>query len=212
MFEYINLSNPETIIIICCLILIFYFYITPSIFSSSNENFSKYDEDTDQIYGMINGMIDSPVKFLSPKEFNYMVSQIKIIIFYDIMNYAKVCADMNGSDGPESNQMTIQCAEPTAIKSEITNHVAEYIINTIRQKFNINLNPYQVVGDFMNNLDLIRDIIDPLLNTNIYTVHGIQYFDKNMLNNIIYSYQDIQDVLYTTLQKRGIDVNQLDEN
>jgi hypothetical protein len=208
MFENINLTIPTVIITVCCLILIFYYYIIPSI--SSKELFSKNEEDTDQIYGMVNGISDSPVKLISTKDFDQMTTMIKNIIYNDIINYAKTCSTMNGSDGPEPNQMTLQCiADTMSMKDEITNHIAEYIIDQIGNKFNINLNPYQVIGDFMVNLDLINDVINPLLSSGLYTIHGIQYFDKNMLTNIISSNQDIQNVLYTTLQHRGIDVNQL---
>jgi hypothetical protein len=211
MFENINLTDPITIITICCLILIFYYYIIPSV--SSKELFNKNEDDMDQIYGMVNGIADSPVKLISTKDFDQMTTEIKKIIYVDIINYANTCSSMNGSDGPEPNQMTLQCISDTmSIKEDITNHIAEYIIDHISDKFNINLNPYQVVGDFMVNLDLINDVINPLLFSGLYTVHGIQYFDKNMLSKIISSNQDIQNVLYTTLQRRGIDVNQLNNN
>lgn len=180
-----------------------------------NETFvGKYDDtDTDLLEIRLNEGLQSPIKYMKTQEFNKMIAIIRKIVYQDIIKYSKVCSDMNGSDGPQPNQMTLKCnTDSKAMQEEIVNHISEYIISHVKQTYKINLNPYQVTGDFMIHLNLLEDVIYPLLYSDLYTVHGIQYFDKKMLGDKVYSNLKIRDVLFTTLLRRGIEVVQDEDN
>ena len=88
-------------------------------------------------------------------------------------------------------------------------------INTIfhvKQSHRVNLNPYQLIGDFMLHLNLLDNVIYPLMYSNLFTVHGVQYFNKNTLGEKVYFNLIIRDVLFTTLLRRGIEVIQDKDN
>jgi hypothetical protein len=192
MSDYID-TNKEMLIVMFVLIfaiISLYFY-----------NQETFDIDINDQY------LQSPLKYMGTMEFNKMVAVIKKIVYQDMINYAKVCASMNGVDGPETNQLTIQCiTDPASIHQEIVENIADFVINHVKEHHKINLNPYQVVGDFMVNLGLLDFVINPLLYSNLYTVNGLQYFTKNMLAQKVNGNLKIRDVLYTTLSRRGIDV------
>lgn len=174
----------------------------------------KYDDtETDLLNIRLNEELNSPLKYMTTGDFNKMIAKIRKIVYDDIISYSKVCADMNGVDGPEPNQMTLKCnVDPDAMQEDIVNHVSLYVISYVKESHGVNLNPYQVTGDFRIHLRLLEDIIYPLMYNDLYTVHGIQYFDKNMLGEKVYFNLQIRDVLFTTLLRRGIEVLQDQDN
>ncbi len=174
----------------------------------------KYDDTyTDLLEIRINKHIPSPVKYMTTGEFTLMIAKIRKIVYQDIIHYSKVCSDMNGSDGPQPNQMTLRCnADPLSMQKEIVNHIAEYVIDHVKQSHRVNLNPYQLIGDFMLHLNLLDNVIYPLMYSNLFTVHGVQYFNKNTLGVKVYFNLIIRDVLFTTLLRRGIEVVQDKDN
>lgn len=174
-----------------------------------NENFvGKYDDsDTALLEIRLNEELESPMKYMTTQEFDEMIAKIRKIVYQDIIKYSKMCSEMNGDDGPQPNQMTLKCnTDPQGMQEDIVNHIAEYIIDHIKKTRGVNLNPYQVTGDFMIHLNLLEDVIYPLMYSDLYTVHGIQYFDKNILGEKVYYNLMIRDVLFTTLLRRGIEV------
>ena len=170
----------------------------------------KYDDtDMDLSDIRLNEKLQSPVKYITTSEFNQMIEMIRRIVYQDIIDYTKVCSDMNGSDGPEKNQMTLKCnTDPQAMQEDIVNHIADSLITHVKKTYGVNLNPYQVTGDFMIHLNLLEDVVYPLMYSDLYTVHGVQYFNKKMVNDKVYSNLQIRDVLFTTLLRRGIEVIQ----
>jgi hypothetical protein len=214
MFQYDN-SEILFVVILFGVMVILIFVLTPD---SSNEYFvdkaDDWDLNTDLLQTDYNDnpktltkVLLSSVKYMSVKDFNTMINTIRDIIYRDILNYSKTCADMNGDDGPQPNQMTLFCINDVqAMHEEIIDHIAEYIITTIKTKYDINLNPYQVTGDFMVHLNLLEDVLYPLIYSGLYTVHGLQYFDKTILKQKVQYNLLTRDVLYTTLLRRGLDV------
>lgn len=172
-----------------------------------NETFVlKFDDtDTDQLESKIDNKLLGPNRYIYVNDFNEMVKHIRWIIYRDLYMYSKMCTDMNGSDGPQPNQNTFSCHnDANSMQDEIIKHVAEYIIDTVRTNYGINMHPYQVVGDFIFHLNLLEHVIYPLMYSGLYTIHGIQYFNPKMLENAVYYNLNVKDVLLETLLRRGI--------
>lgn len=147
------------------------------------------------------------LKCINCMEFNQMATDIAEIIYEDIIEYANVCSEMNGDDGPEPSQMTLQCMEPRSIQQEIIEDIAEYIIDYVQKNYGIVLDTYKVIGDFIVNLGLLEYLINPLCNSKLYTIHGLQYFTKNMLIKKIINDLKIHDTLYKILTRGKLCVN-----
>ncbi len=166
------------------------------------------DDNTDLLEIRLEDKLLGPMRYISVYNFNKIVETIRSIVYRDLYVYSKKCATMNGDDGPETSQMTLFCHNSiNDIHEEIVSHIAEYVIDHIKSDYGVNLNPYQVTGDFMTQLNLLEDVINPLMYSNLYTVHGIQYFNEYMLEQKVYYNLKIRDVLYGTLLRRGIDVS-----
>jgi hypothetical protein len=204
MFEYFDVE----ILLVSLLIILLIGLIYDS--HSRGEHFqaSFDDKNIDLLAIKAGEKLLNPTKYITVSDFNDMVMSIRQIVYQDIYLLSQVCSKMNGQDGPEKNQMTLFCiADVKGMQNEIVGHIANYVIDNVKSKYGINLNPYQVTGDFMVQLNLLEDVIYPLVYTNLYTVHGIQYFDLKMLQDKVYENLKIRDVLFGTLLRRGIDVS-----
>ncbi len=144
--------------------------------------------------------------YLRVSEFIGMVNKIKQIIINKLVDMGSQCQNMNGLeyDKLSENQITLSCHNDVAqIEEQIVLAITKYIIGYIQNKFKININPYQIIGDLMVHLNLLEAVVYPLMYSTLYTINGVQYVTpgkiKETVNNI-----DIKNVLYTTLSKRGI--------
>ena len=63
-----------------------------------------------------------------------------------------------------------------------------------------------IIHDLMTHLNLLEKVIYPLQNSNLYTLHGIQYITVNSIKNIVTNNLVVKDVLYTVLSRRNITV------
>lgn len=136
-----------------------------------------------------------------------MIRDIHGIIIDKIIEYARACSDMNGADGMSDGKinMTLACVNDPYVLEEDTNYeIAKYIIRTIRKMFNITMTPYIVIADLMRHLNLLEAVIYPLQFSGLYTIHGIQYTNRNMIKRMVETNLKVKDVLYTILSRRNI--------
>ncbi|VBB18614.1 hypothetical protein YASMINEVIRUS_1077 [Yasminevirus sp. GU-2018] len=163
-------------------------------------------EDT-SLLEIDNELLQSPMRYMTVNEFNKMVSDIQDLVIDKISDLVQTCSDMNGSDGLQKDHMTFTClADTDDIEEQVVALIVAYIGSSIKKKYGINMNPYLVTSVFMNHLDLLDGVVYPLLYSKHFTVHGINYFTRDMLVEKVHQNLKINDVLYTTLLKRGIDV------
>lgn len=178
---------------------------------------TKADFDGSASYQIEDPLINSPIRYMSTNEFNYLIDNIKNICYNTIKKEVSVCNEMGGStqDMPfetsthslEKHQMTFNCiSDVKDIETSVINDIADYLIPYIKSRYNINLNPYAVIMDFKNNLELLENVIYPLLYSKLYTINGMNYFNDQMLKNAITDNLYVSDTLYTTLMRRAIDV------
>lgn len=175
---------------------------------NSSENFAdikQLENDTNKL------------KHLDLVDFNVMIANIQKIIYDGLFKATQTCSKMNGEnihiDALQNNQLTLTCINDlNALNESITNDITKYIMDSIKDKCNINLNYFSVYFDVLNNLDLYNNVIDPLVNSEMYTdksrnitANGISYFTKTKLQNAVITNLYIRDILYTILQRRGID-------
>jgi hypothetical protein len=169
-------------------------------------------EDTDLMkidgpLGLGNNLLQSPIHYISVDMFNIMVINLQTLIVTTLKEQALTCSDMNGSDGLEKKHMTFNCINDVgSIQNIVIGRLTSYIIKYIKYFYNINMNPQLIISDFKNNLNLLDNLIYPLLYSHFYTVHGINYFTDNMLINKVTNNLKLKNVLYTILQRRGIEV------
>lgn len=146
-------------------------------------------------------------RYMTTGEFNKIIVDMQTIITNMIIKEVENCKDMNGSDGLERKHMTFNCINNVSdIQNKILYKLSEYIIETVKSRHNITINIYAVYTDLMDNLDLLEDVIYPLLYSKHYTIHGINYFTKSMLIDKVVHNVKMNDAIYTTLQRRGIEV------
>jgi hypothetical protein len=118
----------------------------------------------------------------------------------------------SGDDAMIPQQMTFNCIDDLeSVKNIIIENIALYIEKFIKKRYQITMNPILVVIDFKNDLNLLEDLIYPLVYTRRYTMQGINYFTDQMLRDKVYYNLKINNVIYTTLIRRGIDVLPINE-
>jgi hypothetical protein len=105
----------------------------------------------------------------------------------------------------DPHQLTLNCNNDVArMEQEIIHDMTMSVIKHISQKYQININPYQIIGDMAMHLNLSEDVLYPLMYSSLYTVHGIQYVTIEKIKDTVNHNLDVKDILYTTLGKRGI--------
>lgn len=170
-----------------------------------------YDPDTSLLLIQEDKKLQSEYKYISTEHFNEMIYEIRKIIYDDITYFSKTCDNMDGNiDGwnnPGSRRMTLMCYDDTqSIENTVITHICDYIINHLKTKYGVNMNPLLIFSDFRVNFNLAEDILYPLTDSTLYTEHGVRYFTKAMLKNMIDGNLSVKNVLYTVILRRGIDV------
>jgi hypothetical protein len=203
------------IIVLACLTITI--FLKPFFDKKYDENFeSDFDPKLDLLMIQKDNKIQSPYRFINVEQFNKMIDSIRKIIHDDVVDFTKVCTDMNGDAGigeQNDQRMTLLCYDDTiAVENTIITHICDFIIDHIKKQYGINMNPYLVFSDFKVNFNISEDILYPLSDSTLYTVHGVRYFTESMLNNLISQNLSVKNVLYTTLLRRGIDVNPNSDN
>jgi hypothetical protein len=147
-------------------------------------------------------------KYMTTSEFTEIVTNIKKIIVDQIIDFAEKCQTMNGTeyDKLQKHQMSLFCHnDATNIEETIVLAISDHIIKSVKNKYNnININPYQIISLFLVNANLTDSLIYPLMNSSLYTLHGIQYFTKNKVIDLVDRNIYLNDLLYTILSQRGI--------
>lgn len=203
-----------TYIILVLIMVILFVYIGRKIFKKS-ELFRANSLDNPQwdtnILGNNNATntfftYQNENNYLNVSEFNEMVNRIKQIISNSLIGLGSQCQAINGLEFDKlvENQITLSCHNDVAqIQEQIILAITRYIIGHIQNKFGININPYQIIGDMMIHLNLLEAVIYPLMYSTLYTINGIQYVTQSKIIDTVNNL-DIKNVLYTTLTKRGI--------
>jgi hypothetical protein len=184
--------------------------------STHDENRSEtfrgiYDPDTKLLLIQEDKKLQSEFKYISVEHFNEMIYEIRKIIYNDIVYFSKACNNMDGNiDGvnnPGERRMTLLCYDDTeSIENTVITHMCDYIVNHLKTKYGINMNPLLVFSDFRVNFNMSEDLLYPLTDSTLYTEHGVRYFTKTMLENLIDQDLSIKNILYTIILRRGIDV------
>lgn len=146
--------------------------------------------------------------YLSNRVFIGMVHEIRRIIINKLVQYGKICQNMHGdevklADGKQALSLACQ-NNPWEIEESIIMNIVEYLRSFIQNKFNINLNPYIVIHDLMRHLNLLEGVIYPLQFSGLYTVHGVQYMNENIVTQMVNTNLDVKNVLLSILGRRGI--------
>lgn len=141
---------------------------------------------------------------------------IKQIVIDMVIDYANNCKGMNGSDGLGDNKTTLTLAcntDPWDMEQNIVARITDYIEKEVLRLFDIKMSRLIIVHDLMRHLNLLETVIYPLQNSNLYTLHGIQYITTDSIKNIVTNNLEVKDVLYTILSRRNINVvNNNDEH
>lgn len=154
-----------------------------------------------------NELLQPPLQYMSVDDFNDMVNTIREIVINQITTLVQTCQTMNGEDVSIKSQLRFECLEDFEdMQSKVIDAIVFYVVVLIKKRFDLNLNSYLVKSDFMLNLNLLEDVVYPLLYSRLYTVHGINYFTKAMLKDKVDRNLKVNDVLYTTLLRRGVQV------
>lgn len=138
-----------------------------------------------------------------------LVRAIQDTIINKLVGSATVCKDMHGADGLGDERRTLSFAcvtDPVALKDDIIQDVYDIIYGFVKTKFHINMNEYVVYYDLNRQLDLLEAIIYPLMYSNLYTVHGVQYITADWIRVKVEQNLKIQDVLLTVFSRRNIDI------
>lgn len=196
-----------TIIFVSLIVIVT--FIFPYIYAPvTNENFvSNYEPDIDRLLIQENKEAMGANRYMTTTQFNDMIQNLRKVIYNNIVKFSKTCRSMNGYNEPLDSQMTLVCYNDTkTIKNTILTDMGEYIIDHIKSVYSINLNPYFVLSSLSLHLDIDEDVIYPLTHTTLYTIHGVRYFTQSILRRLIDENLYINDVLYTILLHRGIEV------
>jgi len=148
------------------------------------------------------------VKNIDNKEFEKVVNTIKEIIISMIMEYGMVCTDMNGkSESSMNRQLTLICnTDYNDIEDNIIKKILLWIDEYFKSNFKFGVRKLDCVRTLKKHLSLIETLINPLANSKIYTLNGVQYFTKNKLHNIVYANENIINVIYTVFLDNGINI------
>jgi len=93
------------------------------------------------------------------------------IIFDTVIELAKNCNNMYGEDKLLPHQYSLMCYSD----EEIEDKIIEKLIRNKKDKYNL-------IFRLKKDLKLKEKVIYPLKNTGKYTIHGLQYFTKDMAN------------------------------
>jgi len=158
-----NMGLYETMILITTIFLIILLFTTRSEgFDQNDENqyeTGNYPGDTFFTYQNTNN-------YLRVAEFTEMVNRIKQIIAETLQDLGKQCQGINGTeyDRLAENQITLSCHNDVGqIEEQIILGITRYVIGHIQNKFGININPYQIIGDMMTHLNLLESTVYPLM-------------------------------------------------
>ena len=146
-------------------------------------------------------------KTMTNDNFIILVNSIKKIVIDTITEYAKKCNDINGNEklGADDYTLTLACnIDPFYMEQNIVNKITDYIIDETLLRYNVKINRLITIHHLMKHLELIDTVIYPLQNSNLYTVHGIQYITVNYIKNAVENNLEIHDVLYTILSRANI--------
>ena len=149
----------------------------------------------------------SPIKYITVDNFNTMVQDIQNIIITKLAELVKNCSNMNGADGFHKDHLTFTCLiDMIDVEKQVIDLIVVYITKKIKHNQSVNINPLLVRSIFMIHLDLLESVINPLLYSKLYTIHGINYFTHQMLVNKVHHNLKVANILYTSLIEGGIDV------
>lgn len=193
-----------TIIVLACIVVLIFVlpHLQTEFFQSAPD-----DQSTSLLLIQEDKKLQDQYKYISVESFNAMIKTIQTIIYNDIVKFSKTCTDMNGYNEPGQERMSLQCYDDTiGIENVVITHICDYIIEHLKTKFKIRMNAYLIFSDFKVNFNLSEDILYPLSDSTLYTVHGVRYFTKTMLDTLISQNISIKNILYTILLRRGIDV------
>lgn len=150
------------------------------------------------------------VNQISNIEFIALITEIKDIIASKIIDRAKTCQDMHGTEdklGDGKQTLTLACeTDPYELQDEIIASIYELLYDYIKKRFNIHLNPYIVYHDLYRTLNLMEAVIYPLQYSGLYTVHGVQYTTERWIRNKVQNDINVGDTLFTTISRRNIDI------
>lgn len=172
-----------------------------------------------------NNFLLPQIHYISVDNFNKMITDLRFLIIASLKQQANMCNDMNGADTlpaffpptrenpnvkgskPQITHMTFNCVNDIeSVQDIVINQISTYIIEYAKFAYNINMNPQLIIKDFTNNLNLMDNVVYPLLYSRKYTIQGINYFTNRMLIDKVVNSLELQNVLITTLQRRGIEL------
>lgn len=163
-------------------------------------------EDT-KLLKLNHELLEHSDRYMTVDEFNKVIMDLQSLTVSSLKDQVSACSDMNGADGWEKKHMTFECMDDVeGIEDDVIDRLTAYMIEYGKAIFGINLNPIIVFRDFKVYLNLLEDIIYPLMYSNLYTVNGIQYFTEPMLVEKVVHNLKMLDTVYTILQRRGIEV------
>jgi hypothetical protein len=145
-------------------------------------------------------------------EYIYLVTEIKDTIASKIIERARTCQEMHGTEakprlGDGKRALTLACeTDPYSLQDDIIDAIYELIYQYVKKKFGINLNPYLVHHDLYNQLNLLEGVIYPLQYSGRYTVHGVQYTNEDWIRNKVQADIDVRHALFSVISRRNIEI------
>lgn len=172
-------------------------------------NHINHIDDTDNIDNVPQqySLISNEIKRMNIANIIKISNNIKKIIIDRIMKYGVSCQSMNGAEYQvfANINLTLTCiTDPYSIEEDILLDITEYITNVLKNKYNINISPYIVITDLRRVLNLNESLIYPLQYSHLYTIHGAQYFTRQMLVQLVNTNIKIKNALQTILSRQGI--------
>jgi hypothetical protein len=173
-----------------------------------NVNMSKPDYENPSLPYTSLYLDQNTRNVISKRDLTDIVDNVREIIINDLVKYGKICQEMNGDEVKMADgnyALSLMCNNnPWEIEKEIVNNIVKSIRDIIQKRFNINMNPYLLYHDISRNLNLLEGVIYPLQYSGLYTIHGIQYINKDVIRNKVNRNLDIKDTLLTALSRRDI--------
>jgi len=164
--------------------------------------------DTDYLKILKGEEFNSAPKYMLVSDFVQMVTIIRRMVLDMIIDFGTKCQTADGNtvrDRIEPHQKSLSCYDDIVdIEERIILKITGYIYSYIKERFNINLNPYLSVNLMKIHLNLLESVLYPLAYSTLYTEHGIQYFNESLVKDKVYNNLQINDVLFTILSSRGI--------
>jgi len=211
-------TNTLIVLIIILFVVIVVGFCLYNVHLDRYENYEKSEcsdvhcQDT-KLLKLDNELMLSPIHYMSVDDFNTMIIDIQTLIVATVKQQVDSCHDLNGEDGFEKSHMTFSCiVDPQSVEDLIIERITAYIMEYIKNFYDIDMNPILIISDIKDDLSLLEDLIYPLMYSGLYTVQRFTYFTYPMLINRVTHSLKVEDVLYTTLQRRGIEVIPNDDN